>query len=103
MREITALLNELTCTIIVSTLSGENLSLYLDRECAKPSSMAAISLSGTPNNITILNFVLNPYKKEIICPFVAWTDRILLYMVLHDPEKHDNYLVEGYHIKRNRP
>ena len=33
---------------MVSILSGLNLSLYLERECASPSSIAVISLSGKP-------------------------------------------------------
>ena len=37
-----------TWTIMVSILSGLNLSLYLEREWASPSSIAVISLSGKP-------------------------------------------------------
>ncbi|KAJ8924683.1 hypothetical protein NQ315_000834 [Exocentrus adspersus] len=34
---------ETACTIIVSTLSGENFNLYLDKECANPKAIAVIS------------------------------------------------------------
>ena len=40
---------QIACTIIVSTLSGLNLSLYLDRLCARPRENAAISFSGSPS------------------------------------------------------
>ena len=39
---------QMACTIMVSTLSGENLSLYRERLCAKPRAMAVMSRSGRP-------------------------------------------------------
>ena len=38
----------IACTTMVSTLSGENLSLYRDSECDKPSAIGATSASFKP-------------------------------------------------------
>ena len=50
---ILKMMGTLTWTIMVSILSGLNLSLYLEREWASPSSIAVISLSGNPVQIRI--------------------------------------------------
>ena len=45
----------MACTIMVSTLSGLNLSLYRERECERPRAIAFTSVCGRPDQKVLFN------------------------------------------------